>query len=64
MESVSREERVVIGVNINGLAGEANRGDEEVIGLYRYRSVSGRRMLTGDGFMLGCISISRRGTTG
>ena len=34
MESVPREERVVIGADLNGHVGRGNRGDEEVMGGY------------------------------
>ena len=32
VESVSKEERVVIGADFNGHVGEGNRDDEEVMG--------------------------------
>ena len=32
MESISKEERVVLGVNLNGHVGEENIGDQKIMG--------------------------------
>ena len=34
IESVSTEERIVLGADLNGHVGEANIGDEEIMGRY------------------------------
>ena len=34
IESVSKEERIVFGANLNGQLGEGNIGDEEIMGRY------------------------------
>ena len=34
VESIPKEERLVIGADFNGHVGEGNRGDENVMGIY------------------------------
>ena len=34
MESASKQERIVLGVNLNGHMGKGNIGDEEIMGRY------------------------------
>ena len=34
IQSVSKEERIVLGADLNGYVGEGNRGDEEIMGRY------------------------------
>ena len=47
VESVSKEERVVIGADFNGHVGEGNRDDEEVMGRYgvNERNVEGQMVV-------------------
>ena len=34
IESISKEERIVLGADLNGQVGEGNIGDEEIMGRY------------------------------
>ena len=47
MESILRQERVVIGADFSGHVGEGNRGDEDVIGRYgdKERNADGQRVV-------------------
>ena len=48
MESVPKEERVVIGADFNGHVGEGNRGDEEVMGRYGIKERNGEGQMVVD----------------
>ena len=47
LESIPREERVVIGADFNGHVGEGNRGDEKVMGRYddKARNAAGQMVV-------------------
>ena len=47
VESISRQERVVIGADFNGHVGKRNRGDEDVMGAYgvNERNAIGQRVV-------------------
>ena len=50
VESIPKEERLVIGADFNGHVGEGNRGDENVIGRYIWRQGEKCRRADAGGF--------------
>ena len=48
MESIPKEERVVIGADFNGHVGEGNRGDENVMGRYGDKAINAEGQMVVD----------------
>ena len=48
VESLPKEERVVIGADFNGHVGEGNRGNENIMGRYGDKAINAEGQMVGD----------------